>query len=264
MIKRILVTGGSGQLGKTINELFSKNEDNLEFVFVAKKDLDITVEADLKLFFKNNKFDYCINCAAFTNVEQAEKNPETAYRVNAEGVKNLALVCKQFSSALIHVSTDYVFDGEKKEPYTIDDIPNPINEYGKSKLKGEEYIKQILDNYFIVRTSWLYSKKYGNNFYKTILGKTKTEKELFVTDEQIGCPTDTVSLSGFMINLIKEKSPVFGVYHFCDNKVMTWYGFAKQILQENKIGNNINLVRVNKYRTFAKRPKRSILLKKLN
>lgn len=261
---KVLVTGAKGQLGKTIEELYFENNLGIVFTFVIKEELDITKEKEIKSLFIKSDFDYCINCAAYTNVEQAEKTLEIAFKVNATGVKYLAEACKHNNVILIHISTDYVFDGEKKEPYTIDDIPNPINEYGKSKLKGEEYIKQILDNYFIVRTSWLYSKKYGNNFYRTILGKTKTEKELFVTDEQIGCPTNAVSLSNFIINLIKEKSDVFGVYHFCDRVSMTWYDFAKQILQENNIDDKINLVKANKYCTFAKRPKRSVLLEKLN
>ena len=185
MNKRVLVTGANGQLGKTINELFSKNEDNLKFTFATRAELDITKEANLKVFFRNNKFDYCINCAAYTNVEQAEKTPKTAYKVNAEGVKYLAEACKETDTVLIHISTDYVFDGEKTEPYTVKDKPNPINEYGKSKLLGEQHIQDILEKYFIIRTSWLYSKKYGNNFYKTILEKAKAEKELFITDEQI-------------------------------------------------------------------------------
>ena len=202
MNKKVLVTGANGQLGKTIEELFSINDANLEFTFVSKENLDITNEDELLLYFKANKFDYCINCAAYTNVEQAEKTPEIAYKVNAEGVKNLAQVCKDANTILIHISTDYVFDGEKSEPYLVSDIPNPINEYGKSKLLGEQYIQKSLCNYFIIRTSWLYSKKYGKNFYKSILDKAKVEKELLITDEQIGCPTNTVNLAQFIHQLI--------------------------------------------------------------
>lgn len=195
MNKNVLVTGASGQLGKTIHELFSENNIGLDFTFVIKQELDITRRENLISFFNQNMFDYCINCAAYTNVEQAEITPESAYKINAEGVKNLAEACKETNTILIHISTDYVFDGEKKEPYTADDVTNPINEYGKSKLQGEIYIKDILSNYFIVRTSWLYSKKYGNNFYRTIINKAKTEKQLSITTEQIGCPTDVVNLS---------------------------------------------------------------------
>jgi dTDP-4-dehydrorhamnose reductase len=259
MIKRVLVTGANGQLGKTIKELYEVNDVGLEFIFVTKQELDITIKEDIVAFFSNNSFDYCINCAAYTNVEQAEKTPEIAYLINAEGVKYLAQTCEKNNIVLIHVSTDYVFDGEKEEPYAIHDEANPINEYGKSKLQGEQYIQKILTKYFIVRTSWLYSKKYGNNFYKTILKKAKTEKELSITTEQFGCPTNTVNLSKFMIKLIIENCYSYGIYHFCDEDVMTWYSFAEEILKENKLTNKINLVKVNNYRTFAKRPKNSVL-----
>ncbi|MDD7885931.1 dTDP-4-dehydrorhamnose reductase [Flavivirga sp. 57AJ16] len=258
----VLVTGANGQLGKTIEELYADNQNNLGFVFVSKEELDITKAKDLRQFFNNNNFDYCINCAAYTNVEQAEKTPETAFKVNAEGVKNLAEVCKEKNVVLIHISTDYVFDGEKNEPYTVDDIPNPINEYGRSKLLGEQYVQEILQKYFIIRTSWLYSKKYGNNFYKTILKKVKKGKTFFVTDEQIGCPTDTASLALYIISFIEVESTSFGICHFCDEEAMTWYQFAKQILKENNLLFQMNLIKAKKYFTFAARPKSTILIKK--
>ena len=259
MHKKILVTGASGQLGKTIEELYADNALRLEFVFVSKEVLDISNNKDIETFFNKNTFDYCINCAAYTNVEQAEKTPETAYSINAEGVKNLANACHKNEIVLIHISTDYVFDGEKEAPYVVSDKTNPINEYGKSKLQGEKYIQNILTKYFIVRTSWLYSKKHGNNFYKFIVGKAETVKELSMTTEQKGCPTDTVNLSKFIVKLIQENKQAFGVFHYCDEKVMTWYDFAQQILLENNLTKNINLVKVNNYRTFAKRPKNSVL-----
>ncbi|GAA4967580.1 dTDP-4-dehydrorhamnose reductase [Algibacter aquimarinus] len=256
---KILVTGASGQLGKTIKELYSNNKIGLNFTFVTKEDLDITVLNDLQVFFKKNSFDYCINCAAYTNVEQAEKTPNIAFKINAEGAKNLAKICKVFSTVLIHISTDYVFDGEKEEPYSTYDKPNPINEYGKSKLEGEEHIRGLMKNYFIIRTSWLYSKKHGNNFYKSILKKAKTEKKVFVTDSQTGCPTDAANLSKFIILLIVHKSHSFGMHHFRDQKIMTWFDFAKEILSKNNLLAKTNLVRVAKYSTFAVRPKTSVL-----
>lgn len=255
----ILVTGANGQLGKTIHELYSKNKLGLDITFVTKQDLDITDKETIQSIFNQNKFDYCINCAAYTNVEQAEKTPDIAFKVNAEGVKNLAEACKVANTVLIHISTDYVFDGEKKEPYTIDDATNPINEYGKSKLLGEQYIQKLMSRYFIVRTSWLYSKKYGKNFYKTILEKAKIEKELYITDEQVGCPTNTANLSKYIYHIILSKNIEFGIHHFCDEKVMTWYSFALKTLSENNLINSVNLVKTSNYATFAKRPKNSIL-----
>jgi len=258
-MKSVLVTGANGQLGKTIKELYQNNDIDLEFVFVSKETLDISNKDNLEIYLKNNSFDYCINCAAYTNVEQAEKTPKIAYKVNAESVKNLAYICNKNNIILIHISTDYVFDGEKETPYIAGDETNPINEYGKSKLEGENHIKKILTTYFIIRTSWLYSKKHGDNFYKKILNKAKTEKQLSITTEQKGCPTDTVNLSKFIVKLIQKKNPVYGVFHFCDAKVMTWYEFAEQILIENNLSSIINLVKVNNYCTFARRPKSSVL-----
>ncbi|MFS4483518.1 dTDP-4-dehydrorhamnose reductase [Hyunsoonleella sp. 2307UL5-6] len=255
----VLVTGANGQLGETIRELYKKNDLELNFIFVNKTELDITDKEALCSLFKENNFDYCINCAAYTNVEQAEKTPDIAYKINAEGVKNIANICKKNDAVLIHISTDYVFDGEKRKPYTIFDKTNPINEYGNSKLQGENYIKDILSKYFIIRTSWLYSKKYGNNFYKTILKKAKVEKELSITTDQKGCPTDTINLSKFIIKLICTNNISYGVFHFCDKIVMTWYDFAENILISNKLFDTIKLVKVNKYVTFAKRPKYSVL-----
>lgn len=257
--RTILVTGANGQLGLTIQELYA-GHSSFDFIFTSKSELDITNKREIKIFFQKNKFDYCINCAAYTNVEQAEKTPKMAYRINADAVKILAEACKEANTILIHISTDYVFDGEKQEPYTIDDVPNPINEYGKSKLLGEKYIQETLKRYFIIRTSWLYSKKHGNNFYKTILAKAQTEKELFVTTEQIGCPTDTESLAKSIIHQIDNKSIDYGLKHVSDNNVMTWYQFAKDILSENHLKNITKLVEGNNYTTFARRPKYSVLL----
>ena len=259
MKTKALVTGAKGQLAKTIEELYSINNLNLDFTFVTKSEFDITNPINIKKHLKNSNFNICINCAAYTNVEQSEKTPEIAYKVNAEGVKNLAKACKDNDIVLVHISTDYVFDGEKEEPYTILDKPNPINEYGKSKLLGEQYIQEILKNYLIIRTSWLYSKKYGNNFYKMILEKATSEKELSITIDQTGCPTNTETLSEYIIKLITSQNVIFGLYHFCDGRAMTWYDFAKQILAESSLSHKINLVQVNNYRTFAKRPKNSIL-----
>ncbi|SDE77926.1 dTDP-4-dehydrorhamnose reductase [Cellulophaga baltica] len=254
----ILVTGASGQLGKTLNDV-KLEYPKLDFVFLDSKQLDITDNLSIEKAFTLANFDFCINCAAYTNVEQSEKTPENAFKVNAEGVKNLALACKENNTTLIHISTDYVFDGKKSEPYTIEDTPNPINEYGKSKLAGEKYIQEILDRYYIIRTSWLYSKIHGKNFYKTILEKAKKGDLIKVTDRQIGCPTDTINLSKFILGLIINHSSKFGMFHYTDNKPLTWYGFALKILGSNKLDESTTLVKTNKYRSFAKRPKNSCL-----
>lgn len=257
---KVLVTGANGQLGKTLKQLYKTNKDTIDFTFATKEDLDITVPQEVKNYVNHHRFHYCINCAAYTNVEQAEKTPEIAYKVNAEAVKTLAEACRDTNTVLIHISTDYVFDGDKGTPYTETDTPNPINEYGKSKLLGEQYIQQILERYFIIRTSWLYSKEFGHNFYKTIIEKAQTETELHITNAQTGCPTNTVNLSKAIYKRILERSKDFGVIHFCDAEPMTWYDFAGQILKTHGLEHKIKLVKVQKYHTFARRPKNSILL----
>ncbi|MCL5247317.1 dTDP-4-dehydrorhamnose reductase [Cellulophaga sp. 20_2_10] len=257
MIK-IVVTGANGQLGRCFQKVKDTISD-IEFIFCDSKDLDITDKERVQLFFEKNEFDYCINCAAYTNVEQAEKTPERAYFINGEGVKNIAKECKKHNVILFHISTDYVFDGEKGSPYLISDITNPINEYGKSKLMGENYIVEILEKYFIVRTSWLYSE-FGHNFYKTILNKAKKGEDLTVIDTETGCPTNANNLAKYILELVSSNNKGFGVKHFTDNKPMTWHSFAEEILKNNQLDRTTKLVRANNYRSFAKRPKNSTLL----
>lgn len=257
-MKQILVTGASGQLGLSIQDI-QKNYPDFTFVFKDSKELDITNLESVEETIGFGNYDFVINCAAYTNVVQAEKTPEMAFKVNAEGVKNIALACKKHGVALIHISTDYVFDGEKEGPYAVYDIPNPINEYGKSKWEGEKHIQEILSNYFIVRTSWLYSKTHGENFYRTILKKAKQGETLSVTDAQIGCPTDALNLATFIIELLRKDIKTYGLLHFTDDEVMSWYGFAVKIVKENRLNKRIGIVKDNNYSSFVKRPKNSIL-----
>ena len=259
MKTKILVTGANGQLGKTLNELSSIHKEELQFIFTTKEELDITEEHKVQDYFSKNKFDYCINCAAYTNVDQAELDSKSAFKVNAEGVKYLAESCKDTNTILIHISTDYVFDGTKNKPYTEEDETNPINEYGKSKLLGEQYIQGILQECFIIRTSWLYSKKHGKNFYKTILQKAKNDEQLKIINNQIGCPTDCVNLAILMLKIVTHNHTKYGIHHFCDEQQMTWFSFAKQILKENNLLTSTKLIRHNNYDTLALRPINSIL-----
>ncbi|WP_242158086.1 dTDP-4-dehydrorhamnose reductase [Aestuariivivens sediminis] len=258
MMTRVLVTGADGQLGQTIKALY-KGHKAMDFVFVSRAELDITDPKQLNAFFNQQRFDYCINCAAYTNVEQAERTPDIAFKVNAEGVKNLAQNCAAHAVILIHISTDYVFDGRKNQPYTIHDTPNPINAYGRSKLLGEQYIQQYLTTYYIVRTSWLYSKIYGQNFYRFILDSAKQGRPLTITTDQVGCPTDTEDLASFLMAHIIETKPPFGLYHFSHSKPMTWFDFAQRILEEQQLTDQVELHPVNTYKTLARRPKYSVL-----
>ena len=255
-MKKVLVTGAEGQLGKCIQNI-AGNFPTLKCYFKDSKSLDITDEKEVNKAFEQISFDYCINAAAYTNVEEAEKNPETAFLVNAIGARNVANAAKKYGTTLIHLSTDYVFDGEKEGAYTSSDMPNPINEYGKSKLAGEKYIQEILEEFYIIRTSWLYSE-FGHNFYKSVLNKARQGESLFVTDAEIGCPTNANHLAKYIMQLLVAPNE-YGIYHFTDGQAMSWYQFAKLILEENGLADKIELVKDNNYRTFARRPRNSAL-----
>ena len=254
---KILVTGVEGQLGKCIQKI-AQDYPEFEFAFHSSKTLDITNPKQIAEVFSETHFEYCINCAAYTNVEQAEKTPIPAFEVNSEAVRLISLACSEFLTTLVHISTDYVFDGEKESPYSTSDKTNPINEYGKSKLAGEKHIQRNLKEHFIIRTSWLYSE-FGKNFYRTIIEKAKTETLLQITDEQTGCPTNANNLAKYILELLSKNSKAYGIHHFTDGEAMTWYDFTKHILEENKLQNKVRLERAKNYRTFAKRPRNSIL-----
>jgi dTDP-4-dehydrorhamnose reductase len=257
LIKTVLVTGASGQLGKCFQKL-AVREEGIDWLFMDSSELDITSNRDLNNFFNRKGIDYCINCAAYTNVEKAESDQEKAFEINAEAVRNLAEICKKNHTTLIHFSTDYVFDGTAKAPYSETDHTNPINVYGASKLKGENYIKDVLTNYFIFRTSWLYSE-FGHNFFNTILKKVEEKATLNITTAQIGTPTNANHLAQLVLMLIKEKSTNFGLYHFSNSGETTWYGFANEILKVSENLNNVQLNKDNSYKTIAERPTYSVL-----
>jgi dTDP-4-dehydrorhamnose reductase len=257
MRTKILVTGATGQLGKTINELYS-SDAAFEFVFTTKAQLDITEPNKVDDYFSFNKFHYCINCAAYTNVEGAESNPDEAFKVNAEAVKYLASTCKENKIILIQISTDYVFDGEKDAPYNEKDKTNPLNEYGKSKLAGEQYIQAILDEYFIIRTSWLYSK-YGNNFLKTIIAKIQNQEKITITTSQTGAPTSCIDLTQFIFKLIKNRENNYGIYHFSASGQTTWFDYALQIGKLFEDYDCKKIVPVSLFNSKAQRPRYSIL-----
>ncbi|MDT0294662.1 dTDP-4-dehydrorhamnose reductase [Mesonia ostreae] len=255
---KILVIGGEGQLGKCL-QLAAKNFPEAQFYFKDVARLDISSKDALEKDFKAEAYDYCINCAAYTNVEKAEEEEDKAYLINAYAVENLVAVCNAHHGVLIHISTDYVFDGEKKSPYTEDDDTYPINVYGASKLKGEQLIQEQSQAYFILRTSWLYSQ-FGNNFYKTILQKSAENIDLKITEEQTGTPTNANDLAHAILYLIKEKKQNYGIYHFSNNGQTTWYGFAQAILNLQQ-DSKCTLIASNAYKTKAARPKNSVLSK---
>ena len=254
--KTLLVTGSDGQLGREFQEIASHYPD-FTFLFANSKRLDITDQQAVSDFFETNNIDYCINCAAYTQVDQAETDQELAYAVNVTGVANLAAACKEQNAILIHISTDFVFDGSQTRPYTEIDIPNPINYYGKTKYLGEQEIAKTLSNHYIIRTSWLYGKK-GANFVKTILQLAKEKESLTVVNNQFGAPTNTEDLAKFILYLI-QNSFDFGIYHFSnrtENQV-SWYDFAKEILKLQK--KTIPLLATNQKFGGVARPNYSVM-----
>ncbi len=254
---KILITGANGQLANCLKDAAS-NYPKLEFIFVSKTEFDIEDFNLVQNYFNKNHFDYCLNTAAYTNVDKAESEQEKAFSINAEAVKNLATVCKNSKTTLIHISTDYVFDGKKKTPYLENDATNPINVYGASKLKGEKYIQDICDEYFIFRTSWLYSQ-YGHNFMKTILKYAEEGKPLTITTEQTGTPTNANDLADVILKIISKESKSFGLYHYSNEGETTWFEFAKEILKLTSKLEQSNLAGTAHYPTFATRPKNSVL-----
>lgn len=256
---KVLVTGAGGQLGKCLQK-HSKLYSEIDFLFESSQTLNIASEESLTIFFNTHQPDVCINCAAYTNVEGAESDEKTAFQVNSEAVKSLSEHCKTYDTQLIHISTDYVFDGLKLSSYLEIDSVNPINIYGASKLQGEVMISEHMDNYFILRTSWLYSE-FGHNFFNTILKKADEGAELNITTEQIGTPTNANDLAKFILNLINVNSDAFGLYHYSNQGEATWYDFARLILEEKQLEEEVKLKATFSYPTKAKRPKFSVLNK---
>jgi len=254
-MKRAIVLGANGQLGKTIKDFSSTV--TIEFDFFSRNELDITNKNSLKNVFKNRHYHYCINCAAYTNVEGAETHTEEAFSINAEGAKTIAEVCNTYQIKLIHISTDYVFDGNKEKPYATTDATNPINQYGKSKLQGELYIKAQLKAYYIIRTSWLYSL-HGKNFLKTIIDKVESGVSLNITTEENGTPTSCVDLADFILHIIKTDSVPYGVYNFSARESTTWYGFANEIVKNLSPEKSGLISPTESFKTLAKRPKFSV------
>ena len=254
-MKKILVTGSNGQLGQALRSV-ADGYPSLSFHFFSKQEFDITDIAEVESVITSQSWDYVINCAAYTDVDKAETDKETAFKVNADGPKHLAQLCKKFDVTLIHISTDYVFDGEKGSPYTPQDLPNPINQYGKSKWEGEKAIQAEGGDYSIIRTSWLYSE-FGNNFYTKIVKKAEAGEPLYVTNEQIGSPTDAKNLANHILTGIKNSCILKGISHFSDGEVMTWLGLAEKIVKEREIKTIIRGSK--KQQTNVLRPPKSVI-----
>ncbi len=258
-MENILVTGGSGQLGSEIKEL-SINYNTYRFFIPYSSELDITKYNDVEEYINNNRINIIINCAAYTNVDKAEFDYELADKINHKAVKNLAKLSKSKKIKLIHISTDYVFDGRTNKPYKEYETPNPQTNYGRTKLDGELAMKKINpNNSIIIRTSWLYSK-FGNNFVKKVLHLAKLNKQINVVSDEIGSPTNASDLAFNILKILpKIKNKNVELYHFANEGFCSWHEFAKEIFKINKI--DINLAS-NDSKNFSKklnRPKYSVL-----
>ncbi|MBN8640950.1 MAG: dTDP-4-dehydrorhamnose reductase [Flavobacteriales bacterium] len=258
----VLVTGANGQLGQSLQFISGKYTD-VDFVFCDSSTLDITNLNNVTQVFSQFKPNYCINAAAYTAVDKAESEPEKAFAINVTGAKNLAEVSKKFNTILLHISTDFVFDGAKKTPYTEADIPNPTGVYGQTKLDGEKAIQNTFDNYYIIRTSWVYSQ-FGANFMKTMLRLASERDSLSVVNDQIGTPTHAVHLAECLVKIIttNNQQPTtnnFGIYNFSNEGQCSWYDFAKKIFEINNINLNLQPIPTTSYPTPAQRPSYSVL-----
>lgn len=253
----VLVTGGKGQLGLSI-KIIKKKYPELNFVYTDFDELDITDFKQVSKYFQNNSFDYCINCAAYTDVDKAEEEQEQAEKINSIGAKNLAEICKDNNTTLIHISTDFVFEGRRHKAYSEKDSTNPISVYGSTKLKGEHYVANINPKHFILRTSWLYSE-YGKNFMRTMLKLAEERDELNIVEDQKGTPTYAADLAGVIVEIIVSKNKNYGLYHYSNEGIASWYDFAKAIFEINQVNIKVNPIRTEEYPTPAKRPSFSVL-----
>ena len=258
--KTILVTGSGGQLGMEIWKL-SDRYPSYKFLFVTKEDLPIDNFKLVKNFFEQQQIDHCINCAAYTAVDKAESEKEKAFLINADAAGNLAAICKAHQAQLIHISTDYVFDGTSSTPYKEEDGISPINVYGASKLRGEELVFNNNADAIIIRTSWVYSS-FGNNFVKTILRLLSEKESINVVSDQYGCPTYAADLAEAIMTIVEkvnEEHSQPGIFNYCNAGIISWYEFAKAIKKYIKSKCIIDPITTSEYPVTAKRPPYSVL-----
>ena len=249
---KILITGSNGMLGHDLCEVL----DSHELILTTSKTLDITDQSHVMDFICDIKPDIVINSAAYTDVDGCEENKDLAYSVNGDGVKNLALACREIDACLVHISTDYVFDGSATEPIAEDGQIGPISVYGKSKLRGEEAIQEILDKYFIVRTAWLYGIN-GKNFPKTMLELAENHSEITVVYDEVGTPTYTPDLAYGISELI--ETDYYGIYHLTNSGKCSWCEFSRYIFEIAEKDVNVVPVTAAEFARPAPRPSYSVL-----
>jgi dTDP-4-dehydrorhamnose reductase len=256
---KLLVTGCNGQLGSEIQELAGSFSD-YSFVFTDVHNLDLTDHETVKEFIQQGNFDVMINCAAYTAVDKAETDEALCDAINHKAVKTLAEAARANKIKLVHISTDYVFDGTKTTPYTEEDLPNPQSVYGLTKLQGEQAMQKINPaNSIIIRTSWVYSS-YGNNFVKTMLRLGAEREELNVVSDQIGSPTYARDLAKAILEILpKIKNDNVELYHYANAGTCSWYDFAKAIFKIKGMKVKVNPIPTSQYPTPAKRPMYSVM-----
>jgi len=256
-MKHVLVIGANGQLGQSLQHITDQYAE-CAMMFMGRAQCDLGDPHQLEAVFAQNNFDYCINSGAYTAVDLAEKDPEAAFKANTQGPEHLAKICAAHQVTLVHISTDYVFDGTATEPYDESTPTAPIGVYGKSKQEGEQAIQNHLKEHYIIRTSWLYGP-FGNNFLTTMLRLAGQNKALTITTEQIGVPTSTLDLARAIMALISKETAPYGVYHYSNEGPTTWYGFAQEIFTQSGQIDTVQLASTEYYPTFAERPKYSVL-----
>ena len=249
---KILITGAYGMLGSDLREVLKDNE----LIITGSKDLDITKENNVLQFIEDKKPEIVINAAAYTNVDNCETDYDNAYLVNAIGPKNLAVACNKLNIPLIHVSTDYVFDGSKTTPLSEEDKLGPKTAYGKTKLEGEKFVQENTKKYFILRTAWLFGIN-GKNFVKTMINLSKKNNLLKVVNDQKGCPTYCYDLAMAIKQLL--NSDKYGIYHLTNKGELSWYDFAKKIFELSNITINVKPVSTEEFPRPAPRPHYSVL-----
>jgi dTDP-4-dehydrorhamnose reductase len=259
-MKNVLVTGGNGQLGSSINSIEAQSGNGNKYIYLTAEELDVTNENQINAAIENYKPAYIINCAAYTAVDKAESEKDLAYAINAKAAEYLAKACKAHGAILIHVSTDFVFEGITPLPLTEDMEAKPTGVYGATKLAGEQLIQQNTEGYFIIRTSWLYSE-FQHNFLKTMIRLGNERDELSVVYDQVGTPTYAVDLAGFIMHIINSASTAYGVYHYSNEGVASWYDFAYEIFKLSNVSINLKPITSDKFPTPAKRPNYSVMSK---
>ena len=256
---RILVTGANGQLGNCLRKTFSNDKD-LEVVYTDVQDLDITDREEVDHFIRENNFDFIVNCAAYTAVDRAETDDLKAAAINTVAVGNIAQAAAKHRVKVIHISTDYVFNGENYRPYEENDEPYPRSIYGRTKLEGEGILTSFCQDALIIRTAWLYSE-FGGNFVKTMLRMASENKSINVVADQIGSPTYAGDLADAIHHILRHNKWLPGIYHFTNEGVASWFDFSKAIFELAGKNVEVNPIPTSQYPTPAKRPLYSVLSK---